>query len=159
MPNNNLLSLIMDPEDKQIQSFTNASWVCNTLKPSIEKISRGEFPSYFTNPPKIFSEKKRGSKICVYKKKSGKFAATTNSPEISFFPTIFPKNPFTKKLVICYHPRHLQSASSKSGSWSIHPARPQASTQTHHQHLAPCEGGFGGATLNGPQVHSTDKCV
>lgn len=125
MPNNNLLSLIMDPEDKQIQSFTNASWVCNTLKPSIEKISRGEFPSYFTNPPKIFSEKKGIKNLCL-QKKIRKMCCNQKFPRNLIFPTIFPKNPFTKKLVICYHQtpppkRQLQV-------WLVvHPSRTTAS--------------------------------
>lgn len=56
-------------------------------------------------------------------------------PKSHFPPPFFRKLP-SGELVFATTKRHLQSASSKSGSWSIHPARPQASTQTHHQNLA-----------------------
>ena len=84
MPNNNLLSLIMDPEDKQIQSFTNASWVHSNhlLKKSLVV----NFHHISPTPPRFSLKKKGDQKFVFTKKKSGKFAATKNSPRNLIFP-------------------------------------------------------------------------
>ena len=156
MPNNNLLSLIMDPEDKQIQSFTNASWVHSNhlLKKSLVV----NFHHISPTPPRFSLKKKRGSKICVYKNKIWKICCNQKfPPKSSFSPTILPKKLPSPKSWYLLPPNATSKAPApRSGSWSIHPARPQASTTNPPPEPGFGEGGCGGNFFH-RSVHSTEN--